>query len=63
MTDYNKTSLMQGAVMLALALVLFFTIIAFIFLVKAGVWWTTIIPGAAIVYAIIVFVKTYYPKK
>lgn len=59
MTDYNKTNLIQGAVILAVAVVLFFTIIAFI----GKHWWAIPFPVAAIVYGCVVFIKKYYPKK
>lgn len=63
MTEYNKTSLIQGAVVFAVAVVVFFSIIAFYYLVNAGAAWCFPAPFAAIVYACVTFVKKYYPKK
>lgn len=58
MTDYNKTNLIQGAVILAVAIVLFFTIIAFV----GEKWWAIPFPVAATIYGCVAFVKKYYPK-
>lgn len=63
MTDYNKTNLIQWAVLLAIAFVLFFAIISFIACVKIGWWWASPVPFAAIAYGCYIFVKKYYPKK
>lgn len=63
MTDYNKTNLIQWGVLLAIAFVIFFAIIAFIACVKAGWWWSFPIPFAAIIYGCVTFFKKYYPKK
>lgn len=63
MTEYNKTNLIQGAVILAVAIVLFFTIIGLTYCVSAGAWWTVPVPVAAIVYGCVDFIKKYYPKK
>ena len=63
MTDYNKTNLVQWAVLLAIAFVIFFAIIAWYFCATAGGWWAFPIPLAAVVYGCVVFFKKYYPKK
>ena len=47
MTDYNKETLAQTIVYIVVGLVAFFSIIAFVFLVKAGAWWSVPIPLAA----------------
>lgn len=63
MTEYNKTNLIQGAVILAVAVVLFFTIIGLTYCVSAGAWWAVPVPVTAIVYGCVDFIKKYYPKK
>lgn len=63
MTEYNKTNLIQSAVILAVAVVLFFTIIGLTYCVSAGAWWIVPVPVAAIVYGCVAFIKKYYPKK
>ena len=60
MTDYNKKSLTQGAVLLLAAFVVFFTIILFH---KAGwVWWAIPFPALGVGYGVYSFVKKYYPR-
>ena len=62
MTPSNKQSLIQGAVILAVALVIFFYIMVFSCAINAGMWWATTVPTAAIAYACYCFIKKYYPK-
>lgn len=62
MTPSNKKSLIQGAVVLAAALVVFFYIMMFSCTINAGMWWATIVPTVGIAYAVYSFVKKYYPN-
>ena len=63
MTEYNKETLAQTIVYIVVGLVAFFSIIAFVFLVNAGAWWSVPIPLAAIGYGVYCFIKNYYPQK
>lgn len=62
MTDYNKKNLIQWAVILAIAVVAFFSIIAFYYCVMGRAWWAFILPFAAVVYGCVTFFNKYYPK-
>lgn len=60
MTDYNKKSIVQGAVILIAALVAFFTLILFD---KAGwPWWAVPFTASGAGYGIYCFIKNFYPK-
>ena len=63
MTDYNKETLAQTIVYLVVGLVVFFSLVAFVQLVRTGNWWATPVPAIAIGYGIYAFIKKYYPKK
>jgi hypothetical protein len=63
MTEYNKETLAQTIVYIAVGLVAFFTIIAAVLLINAGGWYAIPIPLAAICYGVYCFIKKYYPKK
>ena len=63
MTEYNKRTLAQTIVYIVVGFVAFFSIIAFVLLVKAKAWWAIIVPLVAIAYGMYCFVKNYYPKK
>ena len=63
MTDYNKETLAQTIVYIAVGLVAFFTIIAAIQLIKIGSWYAVPIPLVAVCYGVYSFIKRYYPKK
>lgn len=60
MKPWNQNNLIQLGVILACALVIGSTIIAFYFAAKAGGWWSMILPVVAIIYAVYTFFKKFY---
>ncbi len=63
MQPWNKQNLFSFAVILVAAAVAFFTIAALTLYFKNGcAFWPVPVPVAAIVYAVVVFVKKYYQK-
>lgn len=63
MKPWNKDNLISGLVILAIAVVIFATIIVIYGFIKSGEAIVALIPTlAAVVYACIVFFKKYYPN-
>ena len=58
MKDWNKQNLILLGVLLAVGLTIFFS---FILVGESSVKWAAPVPVAAIIYAIVVFVKKYWP--